>query len=76
MPGPREEQRRSTEFSPEREEDHGVTVNKALSSKKVEDAQTNDEARENKIESQTRARRPRSGRSGSDSNAGRRSRSH
>ena len=69
MPGPGEEQRRRAQFSPERDEDHGVTVNKALSSKNVEDAKPNEEARDNKVVTQTRARRPRSGRSGSDSNA-------
>ena len=71
MPGPREQERRSTQFDPQREEPPEITENKAESSKRI-DGETG------KQEDNTgeRARRPRSGRSGSDSNASRRTRGH
>jgi hypothetical protein len=69
MPGPRE-QERSTQFSPETLERGTKTINKALSSKRIDEEH-------GKVEEppySTRASKPRSGRSGSDSNASRRMR--
>jgi hypothetical protein len=63
MPEPREAERRTTQFSTEREEPLNKTVEKATSSKR----KTN--AGKQQPDGNTRARRPRSGRSGSDSNA-------
>ena len=77
MPGPREEERRKAQFDPQRDEPQAVTSNKTVSSKRVdEDAQPNPDAVENREPSSTRARRPRSGRSGSDSSASRHTRGH
>ena len=70
MPGPRETERRSTEFSPEKLEKGTKTVNKAVSSKRVDE----EHGKVEEPPSSTRASRPRSGRSGSDSNASRRTR--
>ena len=70
MPEPRETERRSTQFSPQTLEKGTKIVNKAVSSKRVDEVH-------GKVEeppSSTRARRPRSGRSGSDSAASRRTR--
>jgi hypothetical protein len=70
MADPKEQERRKTEFSPERLEEHNKTVNKAVSSKRIDEEH-------GKVEdppSSTRAARPRSGRSGSDSNSSRRRR--
>ena len=72
MPDPKETERRATQFAPERLEEHNKTVNKAVSSKRVDEEH-------GKVEEpprSTRARRPRSGRSGSDSDAGRHTRGH
>ena len=70
MPGPNEEERRSTEFSPEREESHGRTVNKAVSSRRLDDP---GKQQPGQGSSGRRRRRPRSG---SDSNAGPGTRGH
>jgi hypothetical protein len=72
MADPKEEVRRSTEFNPEVLDDFGKIVNRALSSKRVE----GEPAHQPKTPASTRARRPRSGRSGSDSNASRRTKGH
>ena len=69
MPDPQEEQRRKTEFDPERLDEHGKIVHEALSSKRVEEPGQQSEETE-----ETRAGQPRSARSGSDSNASRRTR--
>jgi hypothetical protein len=73
MPGPREQEKRKTQLSPETPLDKspGRLRHEVNTSKREED--------EGKVEdppSSTRAARPRSGRSGSDSNASRRSRGH
>jgi hypothetical protein len=65
MPGPGEEQRRQAEFDPENPESFGEKLNEAVSSKRISEP-------EKLTPSHTRARRVRSGRSGSDSNASRR----
>jgi hypothetical protein len=66
MPDPKEEQLRSTEFDPQREEAAGRTANKAVSSKRVKDP-----GRLAKNAGPTPHGKPRSG---SDSNASRRTR--
>ena len=63
MPGPREAEKRKTEFSTERNEPLNKTIEKATSSKRKTDTG------KQQPDGNTRARRPRSGRSGSDSNA-------
>jgi hypothetical protein len=67
MTNPEQEQRRSTQFDPEREEPGGKTVNKALSSKRVGDT--------GKLgKNRTQRRAAGKARSGSDSTASRRTR--
>ena len=68
MPDSKEEQRRATEFDPASEESHARTVNKAVSSKRLKDA---DRLDKNKGKTP-----PGDPRSGSDSNASRRTRGH
>jgi hypothetical protein len=70
MPGPREEERRKLQFDPASTQDPGRREQEVLSSKRVE------KPGRNVPDGNTRARRPRSGRSGSDSNASRRTRGH
>jgi hypothetical protein len=72
MADPKEIERRRTEFDPERLEEHGRTVNEALSSKRINPEPGHVE----KAPRSTRIGRPGSRRSGSDSNAGRRTRGH
>ncbi len=69
MPDPKEEQRRSTQFDPQREEKANKTVNKAVSSKR----ETDERHLSEKENGHRRAGDPRSG---SDSNRGRRTRWH
>jgi hypothetical protein len=71
MPGPREAERRKAESSPDRLESSNTTIDKAMSSKRKDK-----EAQPQQRTGDTRARRPRSGRSGSDSNAGSGTRGH
>ena len=70
MPGPRKEELRKTQFSTERDEPLGKTIEKATSSKRKTDTG------KQQPDGNTRARRPRSGRSGSDSNASSGTRGH
>ena len=63
MPGPREAEKRKADDSPEKDETHNQMVEKATSSKR----KTN--AGKKQPDGNTRAKRSRSGRSGSDSNA-------
>ena len=74
MAGPREQTLRETEFDPERtvHEEPGVQRNAAVSSKR----QKTEHGHVEKKPGSTRAARPRSGRSGSDSNASNHSRGH
>ena len=72
MPDPKETEMRQLQFDPERLDEHGKTANKVVSSKRVD-------REPGKVEEKprsTRIGRPGSRRSGSDSNAGRRSRGH
>ena len=71
MPDPKEEVRRSTQFDPERLEDHNKNVNEALSSKRQKDP---DEDKASKTMPSSRPSR--SKRSGSDSNASNKTRGH
>ena len=68
MADPKEEQLRSTEFDPERKESAGRTVNKAVSSKRVKDP--------GHLAKTVAGKQPGKPRSGSDSNASRRTRGH
>ena len=70
MPGPKETVRRSTQFSPQTLEKGTKAVNKAVSSKRIDE----EHGKVEEPPSSTRASKPRSGRSGSDSNASRRTR--
>ena len=63
MPGPREEELRKAQVATQRDEPPNKTIEKATSSKR------NTDTGKQQPEGNTRARRPRSGRSGSDSNA-------
>lgn len=69
MPDPKEETRRSAQFNPDREESAVKAANKAVSSKRLKDP--------GKLATNaTRKARPGPPRSGSDSNASRRTRGH
>jgi hypothetical protein len=70
MADPKETERRKTEFNPASLEEAGKTQNKAVSSKRIDE----EHGKVERPARSTRAARPRSGRSGSDSNASRRTR--
>jgi hypothetical protein len=72
MPGPKEETLRQLEFDPQRpiNEDPDTQRNAVVSSKQ----EKTQHGKVEKLPRSTRAARPRSGRSGSDSNASRRTR--
>ena len=69
MPDPKEEQLRSTQFNPERDEDPVKASNKAISSKRLKDPGK-------LLKNSTGMKPPGKPRSGSDSNASRRTRGH